>query len=148
MRTHASFRGDFPEDHAVKPESHEPPGGPIADLMADHLGRVGIRISNRDSTDYSHCFFADSNGRQFYVTVGLVGDGDRQWLVMADATVLFFLRWLGRRDDQQHQQLLTTIHQCLAGDSRISALRWYTPDEWNSALEGGTAHPLDRPLGH
>ena len=136
MKTHASFRGDFPKDHS--PEG--PAGHELADLLSSKLTEQGF-VVRRGETDYSHEMVIHSSGARFNVMVGLVDDGDREWLFFADSCLGWFARILGKRDDHAHRGLLEAVHKLLTEDYRIQDLRWYTPEEWNTAPQGGSTSP-------
>jgi hypothetical protein len=137
LRTHASFRGQFSKDRT----GTEPPGGPIAELIRQGLEAAGSRVENGDSTDYSHTFTIVESGRCFAAMVGLVDDGDREWLFFAESTLGWLTRLLGQRDESEHLRVLRAVHGALAADHRISDLRWYSKDEWNQNPGGGAAEP-------
>lgn len=137
LRSWASFRGNFPKDHA----DNEPPGKPLADLLADSLGRSGVVISGRDSTDYSHVFGIHAGDQRFSAGVGLVDDDDREWLLYIVATTNWLSRLFGKRDEQSHRIILRSVHEALSADRRVSGLRWYTEYEWNTNPSGGVSEP-------
>jgi hypothetical protein len=139
MRTHASFCGSFPEDE----DGEDPPGGPLADLIATHLTQSGFKVSNRDSTEYSHTFVVRADSRSFEVMLGAVADEDHPWLLFVESSLFPLARWFGWRDHEQHVKVLLAVHECLGTDSRISDLRWYTADEWNKHPERGAASPTE-----
>jgi hypothetical protein len=138
VRSHASFRAEFPKDRV----GTAPPGEPIADLVIDYLTRSGFIVSNRTSTDYSHTFCIHAENRRFDAGIGLVDDGDREWLLYADSSISWFWRLIGKSDSSSHQKVLLAVHEALSTDQRISKLRWYTVDEWNTDPSGGTLKPV------
>lgn len=137
-RTHASFRGDFPKDR----QETAPPGEPLADLIASGFVEGGCVVSGRGSTDYSHTLEVRSGANRYLGMIGLVEDGDREWLFFLEHRPSLLGQLLGRRDEANHLQLLKLAHGCLSGDTRISALRWYTEQEWNTNPNAGTADPV------
>ena len=137
MRTHASFLGRFPKDNS----GDDPPGGPLADLIANHLAHSGCKVSDREPTEYSHTFSVRLDSRSFEVAIGLVDDGHREWLIFVESSMVPLARWFGWSDRDQYLVVLRAVHECLSTDSRISDLRWYTADEWNSHPEAGVASP-------
>ena len=137
IRTHASFRGHFPKDRL----GNDPPGGPLAELVARGLAERGYVVSDRDSTDYSHTFTVRSGERRYFAMIGVADDGDREWLLFLQESPSLLARLFGRRDEGDHLRLLRAVHDCLIGDPRIAELRWYTEQEWNSNPSGGTVAP-------
>jgi len=137
LHTHASFRGEFSKDR----EDTDPSGRVLADLIVQHLSGDGLHVTRRDSTDYSHTFDVLADKRRFGATVGLVDDGDREWLFFAESSLGWLPRLFGQRDDAEHLRVLRSAHGALSADPRVSELRWYTEEEWNNNPAGGVVEP-------
>ena len=119
----------------------DPPGEPIADFIVEHLTKSGCRVNRRRSTDYSHTFDVHVGKVCFNAAVGLVDDGDREWLFFADSTLGWFTRLFRTTDALSHYQVLMRVHEALSYDPRISEVRWYTADEWNTNPSDGVGEP-------
>jgi hypothetical protein len=136
IRSHASFQGDFPKERT----ENEPAGREIADLLSSQLPGKGLLVHRRDSTEYSHTLHIRAGKSRFYAEIGLVDDGDREWLVFVEPAVRWLFRIVGV--SSTHRRALEAVHEILANDSRISQLRWYTEREWNNNPFNGVPTPV------
>lgn len=138
MRTYVSFQSDS----SSLTSGEVPPGRDLAQWLINGLQQLGVTCNESGGLDYAHDFFANVCGQQFYVMVGLVDDGVRQWLVSTDSTMGFIRRLFGVSDADGHLQLVEHIDAVLYGGGAISSIRWYTPIEWNETPdETWSEHP-------
>jgi hypothetical protein len=135
VRTHASFTGRFSKD---RDEDDGPPGGELAQALATGLEERGLTVL-LDETDYSFALDISSPAGTFFGMVGLVDDGDREWLVFVEPS--HARKLFGKRPPADVESVLGSVHEVLSADDRVSALRWYTEEEWNTNPEGGASSP-------
>ncbi|HUT94478.1 MAG TPA: hypothetical protein VMY37_33780 [Thermoguttaceae bacterium] len=127
MRTHVSFERPSETLSTGKP----PFGGDIARALAKALEASGFGVTESGELDYAFAFDCRVTNRRFYVMVGLVDDGIRQWLISTDSTVGFIGRLFGVNDQEEHTTLVTAVHGFLQSDPEVKSIRWYSQDDWN-----------------
>jgi len=91
-----------------------------------------LRCDEIGDLDYAFDFHAAVDKRLFYIMVGLVDDGVRQWLISTNSSIGFLRRLLGSSDADEHLCLVNHIDSLLRGHDGTSSIRWYTLEEWNN----------------
>lgn len=129
MRTHVSFQ----KVSQTSPDETPPFGRDVAEALVCSLGQHGLGPIALDELDYAFTFHCKIGGRKFYVMIGLVDDGVRQWLVSTDSTIGWLGRLFGAKDVEEHVQLVKAIDDSLRSDPSVSSIRWYTAQAWNNS---------------
>ena len=69
--------------------------------------------------------------RNFFLMIGEVDDGVRQWLVSTKSELGIFAYLMGSRDYQEYEVLLGVLHDVLTSIPGLTDLRWYTLNDYN-----------------
>lgn len=129
IRNLVSFRADFPEDT----DPSYPEGIVLAEYLVEQLQTAGYTCTEPDNyEDFAWWFDCKSKGRTFFMLVGLLDDGPRQWLLTADSTLGFISRLRRINDRSEHQELCLAVHRVLESDTHFSEVRWYTASGWDN----------------
>ncbi len=125
MRTEVSFQTTTDEP------LEQNPAGDLATWLSNELLAAGLQTSKPENVDYAFALRCHVDGRDFYLLVGYVGDGIRQWLVSTNSGLGWLKRLLGASDKTEHARLTREIHRVLSTNDAISDIQWYTVDDWN-----------------
>jgi hypothetical protein len=117
------------------PEPGEPPGRHLAAFIAARAEARGIAVSPVEYLGFAYGFRCDIGERRFYVTVGLVEDGVREWLLVIDPWLSFWQRLFGASDREELRRLARTLDAVLKGSERFGEIRWYDERTWDAAAE-------------
>ncbi len=122
-------------DSAPPPAEAVPPGAPLADLVAEGLGRRGWHIDYRWTTFDGYAMDARRADNRYDVEIKLLDtpheEGRGLWRITAKRRTGFFSRWLpGRSDPAEHALLRTHIDETLASDPRSQESD--APASWTS----------------
>lgn len=137
MRTHVTFQADFSKDAGPS----EPAGRELAQSLASYLAGAGYASGPPQPHEgYAFTFDCQREKHVFTVFVGLVDDGELEWLVFVVPYIGSVARLLqkvrGSRaknpDSPQLHALCTTIHQYLRENQRFRSVRWYTTEGWDT----------------
>lgn len=137
MRTHVTFQADFSKD--VGPS--EPAGRDLAQSLASYLAAAGFAPGQpRPHEGYAYTFACQREKQAFTVFVGLVDDGELEWLVFVEpysGGVARLLQKVGvshakNADSPQLHSLCTAIQQYLRENQRFRSVRWYTTEGWDT----------------
>ncbi len=128
MHTEVSFTSDRDQDPDIRRASLS-----LAENIVAGLTGHGFTCSVIEDIDYAHTFRVVVGTRNFYVLVGRVDDGIRQWLVSTNSGLNRLRRILGERDHDEHRVLTGVLHDVLDGDPAIGDIRWYTLTDWNES---------------
>ncbi len=126
MRTEVSFQTTI--DEPVE----QNPAGDLATWISNELIASGMQTSKPEDIDYAYAFRCRVDGRDFYLLVGYVGDGARQWLISTNSGLGWLRKLFGANDQAEHVQVTDHIHRILSTGHGISEIRWYTVDDWNN----------------
>ena len=129
MKTQVSFQ----RDSSTLGSDSPPYGRDIVDWLIEGLRQRGVACDQDGGLEYAFDFHAAVGKHSFYVMLGLVNDGVRQWLISTNSNVGFIGRLLRLTDAHEHLELVNHIDSLLQNDDGISSIRWYTLDEWNIA---------------
>ena len=122
MRTQATFRWT----------SNEPsPALALAGLIADAIAEAGFGSTPIQDLDYAVAFRTMVGRRNFFLMIGEVDDGVRQWLVSTKSELGIFGYLMGSRDYQEYEVLTGVLHQALDSISGVTDLRWYSLEGYN-----------------
>jgi hypothetical protein len=69
--------------------------------------------------------------RNFFLMVGEVDDGVRQWLVSTKSELGVFAYLMGSRDHQEYEVLTGVLHEILSTIPGVDNLRWYSLSDYN-----------------
>jgi len=156
---HAEEEDEATSDEAASAQTAvepEPPGRPLADLLAEGLKRRGWTVEYRWTTYDGHAFDAKRKDIRYDVEVTCLDEkvpdavvkaatvvgaaeevaGEGLWLVAAKRRTGFFKHFFqGRSDPAEHTLLRLHIDECLAGDPRTvgEARSWQTEAEATGA---------------
>lgn len=122
MRTQATFRWTSEEPDATRV---------LAGLIADGLAEADFGCTEIEDLDYAHAFRTMIGRRNFFLMIGEVDDGVRQWLVSTKSELGIFAYLMGSRDYQEYEVLLGVLHDVLTSIPGLTDLRWYTLNDYN-----------------
>ncbi len=115
--------------------SGEPPGPSRARDLAHSLVKAlssdGFACSVPEDVDYAFAFRCRVSRRDFYLLVGYVGDGIREWLVSITSDLGWLRRIFGDSDEHELRQISAVLHNILSSSDELEDVRWYTLEEWN-----------------
>lgn len=69
------------------------------------------------------------------MTIGLVEDEVREWLLIIDPWLGFWARLFGASDRTEQNRLAQTLDAVLKGSERCGEIRWYDERAWDMAPE-------------
>lgn len=135
MRTQATFRWASEEPDAARV---------LTRLIADGLTEADFGCTEIEDLDYAHAFRAVVGRRNFFVMIGEVDDGVRQWLISTKSELGIFAYLMGSRDYQEYEVLVGVLHDVLTSIPGLTDLRWYTLNDYNEhADESWSDSPRD-----
>lgn len=122
MRTQATFRwtSDGPD-----------PARTLTGLIADGLIDAGFGCTPIEDLDFAHAFRTVVGRRNFFLMIGEVADGVRQWLVSTKSELGVFAYLMGSRDYQEYEVLTGVLHDLLGSLPGLTDLRWYSLEDYN-----------------
>ncbi len=125
MRLNVTFRCSLPLDDTAHPVGEE-----LAEYLSRRFSDAGIPITKIDNyEDFAWLMDTTRDGKELFLLLGFVGDGDYQWLMQIDEYASSF--WHIFRRNQaivQREALAPIVHQTLQTDENISAIRWHVGD--------------------
>lgn len=122
MLTQATFEWSSPD-----PE----PAVALTRLIADGLADAGFGCTPIEDLDFAHAFRTMVGRRNFFLMIGEVEDGVRQWLVSTKSELGVFAYLMGSRDHQEYEVLTGVLHDVLRGLPGLDNLRWYSLSDYN-----------------
>ena len=131
-RTRVTFSGGFPSER----RGPDPPGFELAEWVASRLRERGFEAgvpSNED--DYAYAFECRAAKERYWVTVGFMDDGPREWLICFDPRFGLLQRLLGHAGGAAQRDLGSALNEALKSTERVTDVRWYTNDEWDGKGE-------------
>jgi hypothetical protein len=138
MRTQVTFRWI-----AEEPD----PARALAELVIGGLSEAGFGCTPIEDLDYAHAFRTIVGRRNFFLMVGKVDDGVRQWLISTKSELGIFAYLMGSRDYQEYEVLTGLLHDLLGSLPGVTDLRWYSLEDYNErpdthwASTPGGEHP-------
>jgi hypothetical protein len=120
------------------------PGRALTGLIADGLVEAGFGCTEIEDLDYAHAFRTVIGRRNFFLMIGEVDDGVRQWLVSTKSELGIFAYLMGSRDYQEYEVLVGVLHNVLTSIPGLTDLRWYTLKDYNERPDESWA---DSPSG-
>jgi len=122
MQTQATFRWTSGEPDAART---------LTGLIADGVTEAGFGCTEIEDLDYAHAFRTVIGRRNFFLMIGEVDDGVRQWLVSTKSELGIFAYLMGSRDYQEYEVLVDVLHDVLSSIPGLTDLRWYTLNDYN-----------------
>ena len=122
MHTQATFRWTSEEPDATRV---------LTQLIADGLAGADFGCTEIEDLDYAHAVRTVVGRRNFFLMIGEVGDGVRQWLVSTKSELGIFAYLMGSRDYQEYGVLVGVLHDVLTSIPGLADLRWYTLNDYN-----------------
>jgi hypothetical protein len=122
MRTQATFQWSSLEPDAPSA---------LTRLIADGLAGAGFGTTEVEALDFAHAFRTIVGRRNFFLMVGEVDDGVRQWLVSTKSELGVFAYLMGSRDNQEYEVLTGVLHEVLSTIPGLENLRWYSLSDYN-----------------
>ncbi len=122
MHTQATFRWTSEEPDAARV---------LTRLIADGLAVADFGCTEIEDLDYAHAFRTVVGRRNFFLMIGEVDDGIRQWLVSTKSELGIFAYLMGSRDYQEYEVLVGVLHDVLTSIPGLTDLRWYTLNDYN-----------------
>ena len=108
MRTQATFRWT----------SEDPdPTLTLTGLIAEGLAEAGFGCTQIEDLDYAHAFRTIVGQCNFFLMVGEMADGVRQWLVSTKSELGVFAYLMGSRDYQEYEVLTGVLHDGVRADA-------------------------------
>jgi hypothetical protein len=122
MRTQATFvwTSDDPD-----------PARTLTELIAGGITEAGFGCTPIEDLDYAYAFRAVVGRRNFFLMIGAVDDGVRQWLVSTKSELGVFGYLMGSRDHQEYAVLTGVLHAKLRSLPNLTDLRWYSLEDYN-----------------
>jgi hypothetical protein len=100
-------------------------------LIADGLADAGFGCTEIEDLDFARAFRTVVGRRNFFLMVGEVDDGVRQWLVSTKSELGVFAYLMGSRDHQEYEVLTGVLHEILSEIPGLQDLRWYSLSDYN-----------------
>lgn len=122
MRTQVTFRWTSEDPN---------PARTLTGLIADGLAEAGFGRTEVEDLEYSYAFRVIVGRRNFFLMIGEVEDGVRQWLVSTKSELGIFAYLMGSRDYQEYEVLTGVLHDVLGSTPGIYDLRWYSLEDYN-----------------
>jgi hypothetical protein len=122
MRTQATFRWTSEDPN---------PASTLTELIADGIGKAGFGCTQIEDLDYAYAFRTVVGRRNFFLMIGEIEDGVRQWLVSTKSELGVFGYLMGSRDHQEYQVLTGVLHDLLGSLRGVTDLRWYSLEDYN-----------------
>ena len=122
MRTQATF---------VWNSEGPDPARTLAELIIRGVSEAGFGCTPVEDLDYAHAFRTVVGRRNFFIMMGEVEDGVRQWLLSTKSELGIFAYLMGSRDYQEYEVLTGVLHDCLSSLPGLTDLRWYTLADYN-----------------
>ena len=122
MHTQATFRWSSEEPDAVRA---------LAGSIIEGLAEVGFPSTEIEDLEYAHAFRTVVGRRNFFLMIGEVDDGVRQWLVSTKSELGIFAYLMGSRDYQEYEVLTGVLHDVLSSIPGLEDLRWYSLEDYN-----------------
>lgn len=140
LRTFVTFEADFPDDDVWNDDGFRvvPGGKAIALAIRDALSKRSFQCSGvRQHRFYGWAFDLAVNDTQFLCLIQ-VGD---PWLMICEPQSSLFRRLFGRTADDESVVAVTVLHDVLAEDPRITAMQWFSREEYERGATKGTESP-------
>ena len=142
LRTLATFSAAF-QDDAEWDEHGMPlvPGGRrVTEALHDALESLGLQCTPVvQHSFYGWRFEFERDGRMFTCIVQSFEDD--QWLLICEPRRSIWPKLTGRRDYSTVGMALTTLHEVLTCDTRISNLRWHQREAFEKGGSLGAPTP-------
>jgi hypothetical protein len=122
MHTQATFRWSSDGPDAARD---------LAGLITEGLAEAGFGCTETEDLDYAHAFRTVIGRRNFFLMIGEVDDGVRQWLVSTKSELGIFAYLMGSRDYQEYEVLVGVLHDVLRSIPGLEDLRWYSLEDYN-----------------
>ncbi len=122
MRTQATFRWSSEDPN---------PARALTGVIADGLAAAGFGCTDIEDLDFAYAFRSLVGRRNFFLMVGEVDDGVRQWLVSTKSELGVFAYLMGSRDHQEYEVLTGVLHDLLGSLPGLTDLRWYSLEDYN-----------------
>lgn len=122
MRTQATFRWQSEDADPAKT---------LTGLIADGLAAAGFGRTEIEDLEYAYAFRTMIGRRNFFLMIGEVDDGVRQWLVSTKSELRVFAYLMGSRDHEEYAVLTAVLHDTLGSLPGLTDLRWYTLSDYN-----------------
>jgi hypothetical protein len=122
MHTQATFRWASEDPDAARA---------LTGLIAAGLAEADFGCTEIEDLDYAHAFRTIIGRRNFFLMIGEVDDGVRQWLVSTKSELGIFAYLMGSRDYQEYEVLIGVLHDVLTSIPGLTDLRWYTLNDYN-----------------
>ena len=122
MHTQATFRWS-----SETPD----PAQTLAGLIGEGLADAGFASTEIEDLEYAHAFRTVVGRRNFFLMIGKVDDGVRQWLLSTKSELGIFAYLMGSRDYQEYEVLVGVLHDVLSAVPGLTDLRWYTLNDYN-----------------
>jgi len=122
MLTQATFRWSSEDPNPTRT---------LTGLIAEGLAEAGFGCTKIEDLDYAYAFRTIVGRRNFFLMIGEVQDGVRQWLVSTKSELGVFGYLMGSRDDDEYQVLTGVIHDVLSQIPNLTDVRWYSLEDYN-----------------
>lgn len=122
MRTQATFRWSSNDTDSART---------LTGLIVDGLSAAGFGCTQIEDLDYAYAFRTMVGRRNFFLMIGEVADGVRQWLVSTKSELGVFGYLMGSRDHEEYNVLTGVLHHLFGSVPGLTDLRWYSLDDYN-----------------
>mgnify|MGYP001291978625 CR=1 FL=1 len=141
-RTLATFDAAFQDDAEWDKhgKSLVPGGRGVTEALRDALERLGPRCTPVvQHSFYGWRFEFERDDRRF--TCIVQSFEDEQWLLICEPRRSVLRKLVARRDKDNVAGGLTTIHEALTSDARISKVQWHQRQEFEKGRSLGAPTP-------
>jgi hypothetical protein len=140
-RNFVTFEADFPDESQWAEDGSPlvPDGQSVARVLVQALVNAGLTVSELSQHSfYGWAWEANLRKRKAWC---LLQGGD-PWLLIVEQRGGMLERLLRGEESAELEEVLTVVDEAMKGDTRFSAVQWFTRQEYESGAGQGAESPF------